>query len=272
MKILTCNIRTSHANAKDQENAWPMRKDLCNAVIRKQDPDIACFQEMSEDQFFDIEKGLPEYRFYGMADSVAGRRPVNTIFWRAEAFDLVSAGGYWLSERPHVPGSKSWESACIRLANWVRLTERSSGAEFRVVNTHLDHVSLAAQEKQAELISEDAAAYPETYPQLLTGDMNVDATYPAMDAFRAGGWTDTYARVHKTEDPGYTYHAFAGTAFDPETHRPFEGHPPLGKMDWILMRGIWTVADAAIVKDHDQDRYPSDHFFVSATVTAGGQA
>lgn len=267
MKILTCNIRTSHANAKDKENAWPLRKDLCSAVIRKQDPDVVCFQEMSEDQFFDIEAGLPGFRFYGMADSMVGRRPVNTIFWRADAFDLVSAGGYWLSEKPHVPGSKSWGSACIRLANWVRLTERASGVEFRVVNTHLDHVSQDAQLKQAELIAEDAAAYPDAYPQLLTGDMNVDATYPALAAFRAGGWFDTYAQIHGTEDPGYTYHAFAGAAFDPQTHQPFEGKPPLGKMDWILARGAWAMAESTVVKDHEQGRYPSDHYFISATLS-----
>ena len=269
MKILTCNIRTSHANAKDGKNAWPRRKDLCLSVVKGQDADIVCFQEMNEDQFRDITEGLPGFRSYGMADRADSRRPVNSIFWLADAFDLVSAGGYWLSEQPHVPGSKSWDSACVRLANWVRLTEHATGAEFRVVNTHLDHVSQAAQLKQAELIVEDAAAYPDGYPQLLTGDMNVDATYPALAAFRAGGWADTYAQSHGTDDPGYTYHAFAGTAFDPQTHRPFEGKPPLGKMDWILMRGAWTVAEAAVLKDHDHGRYPSDHYFVSATLQAG---
>ena len=269
MKIMTCNIRTSSANAKDGENAWPLRKDLCVKIVRGYEPDVVCFQEMDEDQFLDMTEGLPDFRSYGMADGVSGRRPVNTIFWLADAFDLVSAGGYWLSEKPHVPGSKSWGSACVRLANWVRLTERKTDAEFRVVNTHLDHVSQAAQVKQAGLIVEDAAAYSAAYPQLLTGDMNVDATYPALAAFRDGGWVDTYAQVHGTEDPGNTYHVFEGAAFDPQTHRPFEGKPPLGKMDWILSRGRWTVSESAIIKDHDNGRYPSDHYFISATLQVG---
>jgi endonuclease/exonuclease/phosphatase family metal-dependent hydrolase len=168
---------------------------------------------------------------------------------------LISGGGYWLSESPHVSGSKSWDSECVRLANWVRLEDLSTGNEFRVVNTHLDHVSQVARQNQARLIVEDAAAYPPGYPQILTGDMNCDFSNPAIEIFKAGGWIDTYGAVHGTEDPGYTYHQYLGPGFVSD----------IGKMDWILMRGSLKARHAEVIRDSRDGRFPSDHYFVSVT-------
>ena len=125
-----------------------------------------------------------------------------------------------------------------------------------MINTHLDHISQPARENQARLIAEDACAFADDYPQLLTGDMNCDTTNPAIDAFKAGGFFDTYAKVHGTEDPGHTYHYFHGPAHE----------STIGKMDWVLARGNVAVNDAQVIDDNDNGRYPSDHYFVSATV------
>ena len=254
MKILTCNVRCFGAN--DGPNHWIHRKEFCIAVIQAQAPDIICFQELWAEPFADLSAALPEFQSYAMVDEPAGRRPQNGIFYRSAAYTRISAGGYWLSERPHVAGSRSWSSACVRLANWVRLEDRATGWEFRVVNTHLDHVSQAAREHQARLIVEDAAAYPEPYPQILTGDMNCDSRNPAIDIFKTGGWADTYGAVHGTEDPGFTYHEFKGPRFV----------TPIGKMDWIFMRGTLKAVDAQVITDSRDGRFPSDHYFVSATV------
>ncbi len=254
MKILTCNVRCIEAH--DGDNHWEYRKKLCIDVIRSQQPDIVCFQEMRTKQFADVSRAMPEYNVYAMADEPVGRNPQNAIIYRSDAFTLISAGGYWLSETPHVPGSRSWQSACIRLANWIRLQEHATGVEFRVVNTHLDHKSQAAREQQALRIAEDTCAYPADYPQLLTGDMNCDFQNAAIDVLKSAGWLDTYADVHGTEDPGHTYHQFLGPQAKTET----------GKMDWIFMRGLLKVKDAAVIKDSDNGRFPSDHYFVSAVV------
>ena len=37
-------------------------------------------------------------------------------------------------------------------------------------------------------------------------------------------------------------------------------------MDWIFARGEVRTVDAAIVTDSVDGRFPSDHYFVSATV------
>ncbi len=257
MKILSCNVRCFGGN--DGDNGWAHRRDLCAEIIRSRDPDLICFQEMWAEQYQDLAIAFPEYSAHAMVDEPAGLHPQNCIFYRQQAFRRISAGGYWLSETPHVPGSRSWGSDCIRLANWLRLADCTTGVEFRVINTHLDHISQPARENQARLIVEDASAYPERYPQILTGDMNADAGNPAMAVFRRGGWTDTYATIHHTENPGTTYHGFLGSRYA-------HAH---GKIDWILVRGAVLVTDAEIVMDSRNGRYPSDHYFVGAVVAPG---
>lgn len=252
MKILTCNVRCF--GAEDGQDGWVHRKDLCADVIRSQSADVLCFQEMWGEQYADLLAAFPGWRTRAMVDLPGGRRPMNAIFYRADRFTGISAGGYWLSETPHVPGSKSWDSACERLANWICLKDRETGVEFRVVNTHLDHIGQTARENQARLLVEDAAAYPAGYPQILTGDMNCDYRNPAIAILKAGRWQDTYALTHGTENPGHTYHAFKGSAFRSDC----------GKMDWVFVRGAVKTLGAGIVMDSKNGRFPSDHYFVSA--------
>ncbi|MFC1453499.1 endonuclease/exonuclease/phosphatase family protein [Verrucomicrobiota bacterium] len=259
MKILTCNIR--YFGAADGNNGWKHRRQLCADVIRSRSPDIVCFQEMWAEQYRDLAAAFPGLQSYAMVGEPVGRHPTNCIFYRADGYERVSAGGYWLSDSPHVTGSKSWESACVRLANWVRLAERETGTEFRVINTHLDHVSQTARENQAKLIVEDTAAYPTEYPQILTGDMNCDCTNKAIAVFKACGWLDTYAQIHGTEDPGFTYHEFGGPGYSSEC----------GKMDWIFAKGTVETVDAEIITDSLNGRFPSDHYFVGAELRIGEQ-
>jgi len=253
---MTCNIRCYGGD--DGDDHWEHRKDFCAEIIRSRQPDIVCFQEMWTEQFADLKSVFPEFDSYGMIDEPLALHPMNTIFYRREAFDALSAGGCWLSETPHVTGSKSWDSACVRLANWVRMKDRGSSREFRVVNTHLDHRGQVARENQARIICEDAASYPDAYPQVLTGDLNCDVHNAAIEVLKHHGWVDTYGAVHGAEDPGFTYHHFEGPGFAASSK--------CGKMDWVFVRGAWKTTDAEIIQDDRDGRFPSDHYFVSADV------
>ena len=256
VRILSCNIR--YAAAPDGEDAWEHRRHWCADVIRAQSPQVICFQEMAAVQGAYLCDALPQFDHFATIDEPTGDSRPNAIFYERDRFERISAGGYWLSQTPHVPGSRSWDSACVRLANWIRLRDTSGGrdVEFRVINTHLDHVSQLARQNGARMIVEDARACPDDYPQLLTGDMNCDIRNPAIDAFMAGGFLDTYAAVHGTEYAGHTYHGFRGPDFESS----------VGKMDWVLARGPVDVLEAEVITDSRNGRYPSDHYFVSATV------
>jgi endonuclease/exonuclease/phosphatase family metal-dependent hydrolase len=106
---------------------------------------------------------------------------------------------------------------------------------------------------------EASRALPDSLPELLAGDFNAGADHPAIKAVKEGGWIDTYAAVHGAEDPGFTAHRFLGPEYAKQTKRP-------RKIDWIFCReGTKTLA-AEIIRDGRDGRFPSDHYFVSATV------
>ena len=255
IKILSCNIRTSRA--EDGENGWAFRRELCRDVIRGRDGDVIGFQEMTPEQMSYLNAEFPEHDAYWILDRPTDGEPVNAVFYRREAFTLQSAGGYWLSEKPHVPGSRSWKSDCIRLANWVLLAEKRSGRRFRLINTHLDHVSQRARENQSALIIEDAAAYDASFAQILTGDMNAGRGNPAIQAFKKAGWRDALETVFGDRELGRTAHEFLGA-------EACEGAE--GRIDWIFTRGEARVMSAEIIRDSAGGRHPSDHYFLAAQI------
>ncbi|MFW6154908.1 MAG: endonuclease/exonuclease/phosphatase family protein [Planctomycetota bacterium] len=254
MRVMSCNIRCDHGG--DGEDNWVHRRDLCIDVMLSREPDIVCCQEVWHGQAADLRRGLAGYTWLGTIDEPDGRGPLNSVFYRTDRFTPTSAGAYWLSKTPHVCGSRNWRSRCSRLATWVRLLDGASGKELRIVNTHLDHISQSAREGQARVINEDAAAYNEDFPQLLTGDMNAEADNPAIERFRQGGWRDTWQAARGEDDPGRTFHEFRGHAYD----------GPHGRIDWIFARGAVRALGAEVVTDHRDGRYPSDHYFITADV------
>jgi endonuclease/exonuclease/phosphatase family metal-dependent hydrolase len=254
---MSCNIRCQWAKDADGPDRWEFRRDFCAEVIRSRRPDVVCLQEAWREQLDDLLERLPGFEWFGLAEGPENRHPLNAILFRREGFRVLSSGGCWLSETPHVPASKSWDSACIRMANWMRLEETASGGEVRIINTHLDHISQLARENQARLIAENAAAFPETYPQILTGDLNSNPDNPVITSLTQAGWKDTWRAVHPGVPPGRTYHEFVGEACASE----------YTKIDWILTRGPIRVKDVEILRDcTPEGRFASDHYFLLVEV------
>lgn len=269
--VLTCNIRVDLPADDEAGRGWASRKALCAEVIRSRNPDIVCMQEVLRGQNEDMKKYFPEYTFLGfdgpeMDAHKEGYHGIskNVIMFSAKRYELVSAGGFWFSETPHLPGSMSWGTARARHANWARLKERATGAEFRVINTHLDHKSQPARLRQIKMIMEEAALYPADFPQIFTGDFNAHGGNPVYDIIKESGWSDTYDAVHPAGYHGYTYHGFVGAAYAKKL-TPEKLRRNL-RIDYIFSRGAVTAADAAVIDDSKDGKYPSDHYFISAKV------
>jgi len=265
--ILTCNIRVALPEDDAAGNGWKARRELCLDVIRAQQPDLFCLQEVLRVQMEDFERGFPEFAGFGFEGPEVEARKVgyqgiakNPIFYSRERYDFVSAGGFWLSETPHLPGSSSWESARPRHVNWLRLRERAARRQFRVLNTHLDHVSQRAREEQIKLILAEAALYPPDFPQLLAGDLNAGAANPVLKLTLDAGWTDTHTAAPGPRDDGNTTHGFLGPKHTPKT----EAARQRGPIDFILTRGPVSTLAWKIIRDGRDGRYPSDHYFVAA--------
>ena len=260
-KILSCNIRVPLEEDDRAGNGWDARKDLCAEVIARCDGDIVCLQECHGRQLDDLKQRLKNYDSYGIAKPEPEFFPTNAILYDRSRYELISAGGMWLSETPHIAGSMSWDSARPRLANWIHLRDRASGQEMRVWNTHLDHIGQEARREQARVLLEAVAALePTNVMQIIVGDMNATASHPAIQSITKAGFVDTYGAVHGPEDPGFTAHGFRGIK------RPIKGDKVPGKIDWIFTRPGVNALSAEIIRDSRDGRYPSDHFFVTAEI------
>lgn len=280
LRILCANIRWDAPTDYKTGDGWTQRKNLCVEILKSRSPDILCLQECKPGQGVDLKAMLPEFASYALLGRDAtGLDPLNIIFFSRERFELVSASGYWMSPTPQVPGSRFPDCKNARNVNWVRLKDRRSGRDFRVVNTHLaPGLQEPARFKGAEMIVRDAAAYPKDYPQVLTGDMNSEPQSRAIKAFKDGGWTDTYLSVHGNDDPLPSWHGYLGPDFSNAEIRvqklgkkyadlktAYAGRLQ-HKIDWIFTRGALRASAAEIVQDGRDGKYPSDHYFLLAEV------
>lgn len=262
-KVLSCNIRVALPEDEAKGVGWPQRKPICIEVIKKQKPHIICLQEVLKVQAEDLKKAFPKFQLLGfdgpeMDAHSEGYHGIakNPIMYDTSRYELMNAGGYWLSETPLVAGSKSWDTARARHANWVRLKDKTSGKEFRVVNLHLDHVSGKAKIEGAKLVVDESAQYQPHFPQILTGDFNTRFDSEVFKAVRAGGWKESYETVHGEGEAGHTGHEFRGVNYEKASSK--------GRIDYIWYRGGVKPTAAAIIKDAVGGKYPSDHFFLGA--------
>ncbi|MCC9138846.1 endonuclease/exonuclease/phosphatase family protein [Pontibacter silvestris] len=264
-RVLCCNIRVALPEDEAKGFGWSQRKDVCVRIIHNHKPDILCLQEVLRVQNDDLKKAFPDYFSFGfegpeMDAFKEGYHGIakNPIFFSKKRYELLGAGGFWLSETPLVAGSKSWNTARARQANWVRLRDRKSSKDFRVVNLHLDHKSQPAKEGQIKMVLEEARQYPTDYPQILSGDLNSNAGDVVYANVRSAGWIDTYTSVHGEAEPGYTVHQFKGDRYEKKD----KGR----KIDFIFSHGKVKPLKSEILRDHMNGVYPSDHYFLSADV------
>ncbi len=256
MLVMSCNV------AGGLDDRWPSSRE----VLQKIAPDLIGFQELYPDQKDFYLAGMPEYRAFCTIDLSSGGMPANGIFYRAERFEVLSAGAHWLSETPHICGSKSWGSRCVRLVNWMIMKDKKEGVVFKYYNTHLDHVSQEAREKQAAMINAAAEVHEENMPQVLTGDMNAAASNKAIALFKKALWRDTYTEAHDDDYDGISWHALEGDDCTRQQDVP-GNEKGEGRIDWIFVRGGFQCTGAAVRKDTDAAGVlPSDHYFVSAEI------
>lgn len=262
---MSCNIRKNVKQDAETGDNWEAREEFCAQVMASNSADIICIQEAANQHYHDLRARLLRYDCYGMASRNPLYTPDNMILFDRSRFELIFAGGFWLSETPHIEGSKSWDCANPRYANYVHLRDYESRKIFRVWNTHFDHIGHTARKMQAQMIVQASQVFPEDLPQLLTGDFNADMKHPAYAVMKEGGWADTYSAVHGPGDPGFTFHAFLGPAY--AESRPASKIP--GKIDFIFSRGPVETHDSSIIKDSKNGHFPSDHYFVLADVALG---
>lgn len=262
-RVLSCNIRVALDEDEAKGVGWSVRKKICLNIIKEKQPDIISLQEVLKVQADDFRNYFSAYQLFGFEGPEMDPHPTgyygiakNPILFATHRYELLGGGEYWLSETPLVAGSKSWDTARARHANWIRLKEKATGLEFRIVNLHLDHISDEARFQQAAMVVNESAQYQAGFNQILTGDFNVRYNSRVLDPLRNAGWLESYETLFGKKEAGYTTHEFQGTDYAKGSSK--------GRIDFIWYRGGVKPANAAIIKDSVGGKYPSDHFFLQA--------
>jgi endonuclease/exonuclease/phosphatase family metal-dependent hydrolase len=253
--VMTFNLRYASPNPP---NAWPQRRPVMKRCIERVSPDLIGTQEGLYGQLKDLAADLPAYAWIGLGRDGGSRGEFMAVFYRKERFEPLEFDHFWLSDTPNVVASSTWGNTNRRMVTWVRFRDRGTAREFYFWNTHLDHALQPAREKAAALIRERVDALKTALPVLLVGDFNAEAgANKAYDTLVGEeGLKDLWLAAAERRNEGLnSFHDFTG---------PKSGGV---RIDWILGRGVASVAAAEIVTFSENGQFPSDHFPVAAWLT-----
>jgi endonuclease/exonuclease/phosphatase family metal-dependent hydrolase len=260
IRVMSVNVR--YGTAPDGANVWANRRALLMRTIRAFDPDLLGAQEALAFQCDELRHELAGHAFVGVGrDDGKAKGEFSPMYYRADRFERIDSGQFWLSETPDVAGSKSWDSAFPRLATWARLRDRrDDGRELLYVNTHWDHAGSDARVRSARLIRDRIASLAGPGAAVIvSGDLNCtedDEPYAVLigrgddallltDAYRA-----TYPERQTDEA---TFHGFRGTIAG-------------SRIDFVFHTSQFATLDAAIDRVHEAEVFASDHYPVTATL------
>ena len=247
-RILSFNLLC----AGKENNWWENRIPRVVSIIKEYMPSSFGVQEAHFGWITALCKNLPEYDYVGIGrDDGKEDGEFAAVFYLRDKFTATDSGNFWISETPDVP-SKGWDSACTRIATYVKLTNKENGKEYIHFNTHLDHVGRTAQINGAKMIQEKAASFG-GIPVVCTGDFNVLQGSDCYLTMVSANMEDARMMAPDTDDC-YTYHGF----------RPDEYHDII---DFVFVdkATVKPVSFKVINKLVDGEYY-SDHNAVYADV------
>jgi endonuclease/exonuclease/phosphatase family metal-dependent hydrolase len=261
--VATYNVRFD--NPEDGVHRWEHRQGAVGSEARALEADLLGMQEVLPHQLDALEAQLPGYRREGDGRDVQLGGEASPLFYRADRFERLDGGTFWLSptpDRPRGPDeAKPWGTWLNRIASWALLRHRPSGARILAVNTHFDHASERARQQSARILVDFVARHPADHV-IVMGDLNAR---PGSEPHRLLAATLTDAATAPSVE-----HNPAGTTVTAWTELGTAGH----HIDHIFVSGglrplAYQVLDR---RAHYQgaDRYPSDHLPVRARLCLPG--
>ena len=247
---MTSNIRFE--NPSDGLNNWPNRKGIWSEIIKNNKVTILCTQEGRKNQLLDANSCINLDLIHGHREWIP-ERMYPCIFIDKNIFTLIESGDFWLSETPHVAGSKSFQSAFPRLCTWVLL--KKDEFSFYVFCCHLDHILDSTRHEQSKVLSEQITKInSQSLPFVLAGDFNESPNGNVRSHIDKNLILKDPVALNDENNQG--------------THHRFDGdNTKTSRIDWILHTEKFKSSDYRIIKDSKNGIYPSDHFPVVTRLT-----
>ncbi|MBO5433245.1 MAG: endonuclease/exonuclease/phosphatase family protein [Clostridia bacterium] len=169
IKMMSYNLRCISPTDWGKK-AWFYRANLVIDDIENEKPGIIGFQESTKWHYKYLVDTLKGYDSVIEYRDEAFNSEGCPIFYNTSIYELVDKGSFWLSETPEVM-SKSWGAQYNRVCSYVILTDKASGEDFVVFNTHLSHVSDEARINGIRVVLDKIAEFG-SLPSVIMGDFN----------------------------------------------------------------------------------------------------
>lgn len=250
LRVMTFNVRL--LTDGDGPNQWRYRSDLAAQAIGQQQPDVIGTQELFAEQGDDLVARLPDYAWFGTGRRGGRGDEHMGVFYRRDRLRVVESGDFWLSDTPDVAGSITWGNVLPRMVTWALFERIADRRRFYLFNTHLPYREQdeGARVRSIEAIVQRVRALPKDVAVIVVGDFNTAQT-GREHALLATDLQDAWMAAPRRKGPEATFHGFTGK--------------PDRRIDWIFYRGL-HARQVQTITDHQEGRYPSDHFPVVATL------
>ncbi len=261
LHVMSYNIRRRFTGPRVRPaDRWRRRRPLLEELLRAEQPTLLGVQEAMPDQATTVRDALGErYRFVGHGREANGQGEGCPLFFDGGRLELLDWRQRALSDRPQVPGSKSWGSALPRILVTATFRDRGTDLRFVALNTHLDVFSARARVAGARQIRE--LVEDQNLPTIVMGDFNArPGSAPLLELLGGDDLVDAWDGAAERETPEWD--TYAGY------RRP---HVRRGRIDWIAVTPDVQVTRAAIDARRLDGGWASDHLPVHAVVRWEGR-
>lgn len=251
IKIVSFNIRCLYYG--DGVNSFIHRAGMILDKIKKEKPDIICFQEVTDGIRVFLTDHLNDYVVVGHGRDADCKGEGISIAYRRETVELFSLDHFWLSATPDVPGSVCEIPDCMpRICACAELYIKKAAESVRIYGVHLDYCSEEAQLLEIKRIIARITADNErqAHRTFVLGDFNAE---PDSKCIRYCYENDILPMVDAVEGSGYTFHNFGLTPEADGTNI---------KIDYIFTdpETVKKVTASGIWDDCVNGIYLSDHY------------
>lgn len=229
------------------------RTDRVLRMIKSYMPDTVGVQEAVPQWMKLLEDELGEwYGIVGEGRDGGENGEYNAILYNKAMFTLIDSGTRWLSDTPEVT-SKVEESSLNRVFTYALLERRTDGRRVMLVNTHLEHTSSEARDRQSAILCDLLPELAGDCPILLTGDFNTERDTTAYANVLDGGFSDS-SEVAAEAYRAATFTDFGSTA---------------ANIDYIFVTDTVEVSSYRVCNERIDGEYPSDHHPILVKYTLG---